>query len=110
MKELRFGGYSDDTFGEDTPRGDDYDNCASGKPIVFQIKSGGEGLNIVGQYAGNDWQRWMPGCWLIGIQQMEEGIPIPNWSIRFETGKSGYTPILIIEVPDDAELICLNRQ
>jgi hypothetical protein len=37
-KTLRFEGFSDDTFGELTTR-EDYDNCASGEPITFLVKS-----------------------------------------------------------------------
>ena len=39
MKTLIFGGNSDDTFGEITPRGDDYDNSANGKPIEWLVQS-----------------------------------------------------------------------
>lgn len=37
MPILRFEGYSDDTFGEVAHFKDDYDNCASGKPIEYLV-------------------------------------------------------------------------
>jgi len=37
MQEFKFEGCSDDTFGEYGVTNDDYDNCASGEPIRFQL-------------------------------------------------------------------------
>lgn len=103
MNELRFEGYSDDTFGELTT-GIDHDNCANGRPMLFKVCSGDEGLIVHGQYNNLTWPNSAPGCWMIGVQQLEEDVPLPAWPMRFETGKSGYTPTLIIEAPDDVEI------
>lgn len=109
MKTLIFGGYSDDTFGEITPRGDDFDNCASGEPIEWLIQSPSEGLGIliVGQYAPTD-----RGGWLIGASPWDpEHIdqPPPNWPIRMmRRPDCPYSLALEIDVPDDATLRCLQ--
>jgi hypothetical protein len=58
MKELRFVGYSDDTFSEDTTR-TEHDNCANGEPIIFEVKSGNEGMLVYGIYGGLE---GTPGC------------------------------------------------
>lgn len=100
MKTLIFEGMSDDGFGEHTT-GTEFDNCASGEPIVFRVKSGGVGLHVWGQYSGRDWPKSAPGCWVIGVQQLDEDVSLPDWPIRFGTAKRGYSPLLYIDVPDD---------
>ncbi len=111
MKTLIFGGCGDDTFGEITPRGDDFDNCASGRPIEWLIESKetGERLLVVGQYA--------PGGasgWLIGIAPAndDDDMPIPAWPYRLRPpcgDEPTYSPVLEVDAPDDATLRCLQR-
>jgi hypothetical protein len=96
-KTLRFEGFSDDTFGELTTR-EDYDNCASGEPITFLVKSSEGELMVQGQYC--------PGPatgWLIGIARHDEDDdkPIPAWPMHFEHAEREYSPRLVIEAPDD---------
>ena len=102
MKTLKFAGASDDTFG-DEETGTDHDNCANGKPMVFRVLSSSvaEGLFVWGQYSGRDWPASAPGCWVVGVQQLEEDVPLPGWPIRFETAPNGYSPLLLIDAPDD---------
>jgi hypothetical protein len=109
VKTLIFGGASDDTFGEITPRGDDYDNCASGKPIEWLIESASEqqSMLIVGQYC--------PGAatgWMIGVARVHEDDrkPLPEWPIRLKRGEREYSPALEVDVPDDATLRCLQAE
>ena len=109
MPRLEFTGYSDDTFGEYSHFKDDYDCCASGALIVYQLRCGDERMNVVGQYAGKGWPDDCPGCWLIGVQQAEEGVPIPKWPISFEEGAMEYSTTMVIEAPDGVEMKCLNR-
>lgn len=109
MPTLIFEGYSDDTFGEYNFFKNDYDNCGSGSPIVFQLSSGGESVNVYGQYNGKDWPDYLPGCWVIGVQQIEEDFPIPPWPMRFESASSGYSPRLIIEAPERVTMECVNE-
>jgi hypothetical protein len=79
MKTLIFGGYSDDTFGEITPRGDDYDNCASGKPIEWLVESASEGaaLLVFGQYAPGNAHGWVVGIAPWDPNHMDK--PMPSW-------------------------------
>ena len=115
MKTLWFEGSSDDTFGltrcgDDTSHCDDYDNCASGKPIEWRVWSPetDDSLIVTGQYA--------PGTsegWLIGIAPAPhvdgEEHNIPTWPIRFERGSREYSPRLVIEAPNDVQVDCLTR-
>jgi hypothetical protein len=110
VKRLEFEGHSDDTFGEYVTFGDDYDCCASGAMIVFRVKAGDEGLHVCGQYSGKQWPDSMPGCWVVGVQPLDEDVALPKWPMRFEDGGSGYSPKLVIDAPDDVRIECLNRQ
>ena len=101
MKILKFQGYSDDTFGEYKETGIDYDNCASGSPIRFRLDSSEGSMLVVGQYARND-----TSCWDIGIGQIDEDVPIPEWDMKFSA--EGYSTVLTIKVPDDTTLKCLE--
>lgn len=108
MKTLIFGGSSDDTFGEITPRGDDYDNCGSGKPIEWLVESASErqSILVVGQHA--------PGVatgWLVGVAPatLDEEAHIPAWPIRIGRSPAPYSPALEIDVPDDATIRCIQR-
>lgn len=98
--QLRFQGHSDDTFGEYGVSQIDADNNANGKPIVFRVTSLDAGLRVYGFYGGVHFPPHSPPCWIIGIQQLDEDVPIPDWPIKFETADSGYSPVLVIEVSD----------
>lgn len=102
MKTLRFEGYSDDTFGESTTR-EVYDNCASGRPIIFKVWSAkaNDGLYVVGQYCPGPLTGWMIG---VGRLNEDDDEHMPDWPIRFQSGldqQRTYSPQLIIEAPDD---------
>lgn len=96
MKQLRFYGYSDDNFGEESSNG--VDNCASLKPIQCKLVSSEGSMYVIGQY-----DRANNGCWDIGVCQVDEDIPIPDWEMKF-SAKEGYSVILTITVPDDTIL------
>ena len=107
MKTLIFGGSSDDTFGEVTPRGDDYDNCGSGEPIEYRIDSAEGSMIVVGQYCYGH-----AGGWSVGVAPVfvgNDAQAIPAWPIRIRPGERCYSPALEIDVPDDATLRCLTR-
>ena len=110
MPKLIFEGHSDDTFGEYNHTKDDYDCCGSGAMIVFSVTDESEGLNVVGQYANASWPDECPACWMIGVQPIEEDVPIPNWPMRFETAKNGYSPRLVIDAPSGVVVRCMNRE
>ena len=110
FRELRFEGHSDDTFGEYGWFREDYDCCASGAMIVFKVTDPrGNGLHVCGQYSGKQWPDAMPGCWLVGIQQLEEDVPLPNWPMRWEMSDAGYSPTLFVSVPIGSKMVCLNN-
>src|SRR5690554_1069748 len=104
-KTLVFQGYSDDTFGEYRETNVDYDNSASGRPIVFEVVSGRgkkrEGLLAIGQYCPEG-----AGGWLVGVAphpDIGDGDgPIPEWPITIERSERSYSPSLVIEVPANA--------
>ena len=100
---LRFEGHSDDTFGEYYSFNDDYDNCASGEPIVFKVASpDGESLLVIGQYCPGKATGWM-----IGVARVDEDDdkPIPNWPMYFELGERPYSPRLVIRAPDGCAMV-----
>ena len=100
MRELQFSGYSDDTFGLVNDIGIDYDNCASMKPIVFKVCRESEphvGLFVFGQYAVCP-----GGTWVIGVTQLDEDFPLPNWITCIDQNEDcPYSPLLTMVVPDD---------
>ena len=112
MKTLKFEGASYDTFGEMGIDGTDHDNCANGKPIVFKLSAeengATEGMFIYGMYANHQMPIETPGCWMVGVQNLEDDQPLPNWNIRIENGSCEYSPTLLVDVPDNYELTLSN--
>jgi len=102
MRELQFAGYSDDTFGLINDTKVDHDNCASGKPIVFKVyreSNDKEGMFVVGQYNAIPYC----GAWLIGVSQLDDGMPLPAWVTDVSQAEHNeYTSIFTLCVPDDA--------
>lgn len=107
--ELRFEGYSDDTFGEYAHTKDDFDNCASGDPIEYLVTApDGSALLVVGQYAAGN-----ASGWIIGVAPHDpsgDDKPMPDWPMRFARGDRPYSPALLIEAPDGVNVKCLTRQ
>lgn len=109
MPTLRFEGYSDDTFGEVAHTKDDYDNCASGKPIEYLVLDPSTKLGVVvtGQHCpGNS------GSWLIGVANYNpaaDDVDFPRWPMRIEPQNYRNNPSLVIEAPDGVEVHCLQR-
>lgn len=93
--ELHFNGYSGDTFGEYNLTGEDYDNCASGKPIRCIIDCREKGrLTVIGKYQNN-------GCWAVGVYKVDEDNPMPNWDIKIiECPDCPYSTMAVIRIPD----------
>lgn len=107
-KTLTFSGASDDTFGCAEA---DYDNCASGKPIVFRVASGADSVLVWGQYAPVD----TPAAgWVVGIvndnspNPHADEKPIPGWPMRLQAGDTPYSPTLVLEVPADATVTLVH--
>ncbi len=38
---------------------------------------------------------------MIGVAQLGENQPIPDWPMKFRTAENGYSPALVIETPED---------
>jgi len=108
MPTLVFEGYSDDTFGETLHTKDDYDNCASGRPIEYLVWAADESMIVFGQHCPGH-----AGGWMIGVASHDpdcEDMPIPAWPIRVEPSSRGYSPQLIIDAPDGVEIRCMQRE
>jgi hypothetical protein len=109
MPQLKFEGYSDDTFGEVAHFRDDYDCCASGALIAYEVLFGDIGIIVTGQYGGAKWPKEMPAVWTVGIAPIKEDARLPDWPIQYCLGESGYSAALIIDAPDGVTIRCLNR-
>lgn len=96
-KILQFYGASDDNFCY-AVNGKSYDEigCFEAKPFaVIKSESTGEGMIITGNYSLNQ-----TCTWSIGVSQLEEDAPLPDWLIQFTA--EGYTTKCHVEVPIDA--------
>ena len=108
MPTLLFEGYSDDTFGEYRHTNDDYDNCASGKPIEFLVQdpATGNGVVVSGQHCPDSCTGWMIG---VGpYQPINENDCLPDWPMRNHFNGNCYG--LLIEVPEGVVVRCLTRE
>lgn len=106
---LKFHGQSDDTFGEYGETYQDYDNCASGEPIVCLIDCKKHGrLLVTGQYS----PFLNSGCWLIGVGKADKTDRFPDWDIRLkECEHVSYSMELEIEIPNcDFDLKWYNNE
>lgn len=100
MQTLKFHGYSDDTFGEYGVTNQDCDNCASGKLIQCVVDCGERGrIMVVGQYSDVSMDS---GCWLVGLTKVDEDDELPDWNFRYEKSDCGYSPALLMDLPDGA--------
>lgn len=110
---LRFYGNSDDTFGEYGRTKDDYDNCASGKPIEWEVLDAfGNGVLVSGTYSDKD-----NGAWSISVTPWHgtptnDDLTMPEWPMRFEQATDDdcpYSPVLVIEAPENVRIRCRQR-
>ena len=110
MTELRFEGYGDDAFMERTSR-THFDNAASGKPIVFEVRApDGSGMRVWGLYSPQD-EPEPVGCWTIGLQPLDEFLGIPPWPMRWvSTSAGGESAVLVVTAPLGVAVRCLNKR
>lgn len=98
MRELSFFGDSDDCREIEGIIGDeDY------HPAVKIMASDGTGLYVIWSYS----EVINNACWMVGFQQLDEGIPIPDWAsnIRLTTAPNGYSVKVSILIDDDCDLL-----
>ena len=59
----------------------------------------GKGLYIIWSYS----EKVRNGCWCIGIQQLDEDVPIPDWArdVKVTMSERGYSVVYELNVPDD---------
>ena len=55
-------------------------------------------MQVIANYTDN-------ACWSIGVCQVEEDLPIPNWLASYSTHEKGYSVVLTLQVPDDTILV-----
>lgn len=65
---------------------------------VFLTVSDGTGMRVYAEYSPTDLGG---GVWMIGVAQLGEDQPIPDWPMKFRTAENGYSPELVIKVPED---------
>lgn len=97
MKTLKFQGHSDDIFGE-YKSVEDEESIDGDTPVRIQV---GDALVVYGLYVDG-------GVWMVGISQVDDGVPIPDWPMRWKS--ETYSIVLEIDVPDETEIIFLDRK
>lgn len=104
-KILKFYGASDDCFECDGDITEEQDDCAQGRVMAYRLHSAhavhGGVMIVTAQYA----PKLIPGaCWVIGVTLDDEDVPLPPWPMRWETAERAYSPMLVIEAPDDVDV------
>ena len=108
MRTFQFEGASDDTFGEYNQTNEDYDNCASGKPIQFKLSTpDGEGVLVTGIYCLEGVWKNCSG-WSIAVATLDEDKPLNGWTFELKPDHEGYRNQLTVVAPDSAELELLT--
>jgi hypothetical protein len=102
MRTLVFQGHSDDLFCMEGERRGEPDEmgCFGGAAAARIATAEGVGLIVVGTYSMARLPR--TGGWIIGLSQLDEDVPLPDWPMRWRTAENGYSPRLEIDVPDAA--------
>ena len=101
MKHLSLWGYSDDsayiTVSTETEEYSESDDCY-GRVAYAEISNDKEGILVSFCYVGT---------WIIGIGQLDEGVPIPEWAEHPTTqmmDDDAYTVALEFDAPDDIRI------
>ena len=97
MLSLTFYGASDDLIELEGTKGSEPSEFSppNGKPGVVKLDHPEEGKMLVFvDYATLN----LAGCWMIGISQVEEDVPLPKWKMRWSTHKRCYSSLLEIYV------------
>lgn len=101
--KIYISGYSDDIVDIESDNAEMVDEFgAYEKPGWIKIFRGdNEGLMVFAQYAP---EGTPDGTWVIGVTLLCEDNPLPNWPITYKTGENGYSPVLVVDAPDDVIL------
>ncbi len=114
MRIIKFHGASDDLLlAEEGPHLSlEASSFRTSPAIVVHSPSHGT-LLVVGTFLSGP---YAPACWAVGVAPLDEGAPIPAWPVRLEGGAQARyamqpyaSPVLVLEVPDDAVLIDATR-
>lgn len=89
-----------DILGEDGQSDFEADAFDRGRSIFLRLEDG-TGMRVYAEYSPTDLGG---GVWMIGVAQLGEDQPIPDWPMKYRTAENGYSPELIIEVPEGAEV------
>ncbi len=91
-----FYGASDDLIEVDGVKGaDEFCNDGATDGIIAAKFNLGGKLRVYAIY---------DGCWMFAVGQVDEGIPLPDWPMRFTQHSEGYSAQMEIDVPDDVKL------
>jgi len=101
VKKLKFYGLSDDLFEVESDYGFEEEIGCYQKPGVYEVIADGAGLLVVGLYGKVEDE----GLWCIGIQQLNEDAAVPNWPIEMMMSHVPYSPLLVLTVPDDVQVL-----
>ena len=93
MSEMTFQGHSDDIF---EAAGEEYY-----APFAVIVVSDGGQLVVRADYTQN-------GVWNIGVEPVDEGVPIPDWDFKIGTANNGYSALLTITTPGKAPVRALK--
>lgn len=61
----------------------------------------GDGLIVYAHYAP---EGCPDGTWVLGVTLLAEDHQLPSWPITFWTAENGYSPVLIIDMPENVEI------
>lgn len=87
-------------LGEDGRIDFEADAFDRGRSIFLRLADG-TGMRVYAEYSPTDLGG---GVWMIGVAQLGENQPIPDWSMKYRTAENGYSPELIIEAPEGVEV------
>lgn len=68
---------------------------------IFLTMPDGAGMRVYAEYSPTDLGG---GVWMIGVAQLGEDQPIPDWPMKYRMAENGYSPELIIQAPEDVEV------
>lgn len=68
-----------------------------GLSVCIELRHSGEAVTVVANYSPRGSNN---GCWMIGIQNTDDGVAVPCWAYSFRQGACPYSPTLEIAAPE----------